>query len=324
MIKNRFVLIDAFALIFRAYYALPPSLTKDGHSIAAVYGFASALLSSIKTLQPEYLAVGMEYPKPTLRHQEFKEYKAHRPPPPDDLIAQVPYVKDLLKTMNIPTYSIEGYEGEDVIATIIKLTANGKRLTAHSSDKDTKNQPAVSREPSAVSRLEYIIVTGDLDLLQLIDEQTRVYSMARGINQAAIYDEKKVVERYGLKPSQFVDFKALKGDTSDNIPGVPGIGEKGAAKLIIEYENLDKIYQNIEKITGKIHHLLTEFKEQAYMSQKLSQINANAPLEFNLADARIHHYNQKETIALFQKLGFKSLIARLPQEAKPQAQPKLF
>lgn len=304
MIKNRFVLIDAFALIFRAYYALPPSLTKDGHSIAAVYGFASALLSAIKTLEPEYLAVGMEYPKPTLRHQEFKEYKAHRPPPPDDLIVQVPYVKELLKTMNIPTYSVEGYEGEDVIATILAKIRNSKSKIRNN--------------------IEAIIVTGDLDLLQLINEETRVYSMARGINQATIYDEKKVVERYGLKPSQFVDFKALKGDTSDNIPGVPGIGEKGAAKLIIEYQNLDNIYDNIENITGKVHHLLTEYKDQAYLSQKLSKINANAPLEFRLEDAKIHEYHKEEVVKLFNKLSFKSLISRLPEETSNHRQNRLL
>lgn len=317
MIKNRFVLIDAFALIFRAYYAIPPGLTRDGHAIGAVYGFASALLSAIKTLHPEFLAVGMEYPKPTLRHQEFKEYKAHRPAPPDDLIAQIPYVQELLKTMNIPTYSIEGYEGEDVLATIAKLTAN-------SIQQKTKNQKAGSREPSAISQLEYIYVTGDMDLLQLIDENSKVYSMARGVNQAQMYDIEKVKERYGLTPKQFVDFKALKGDASDNIPGVPGIGEKGAAKLIIENGSLDKIYENIEIISGKVHTLLTDNKEQAYLSQKLSKINPNAPLDFKLSDAKIHHYDQEKTIALFKKLGFKSLIDRLPHEEKLEPQPRLF
>ena len=304
MIKNRFVLIDAFALIFRAYYALPPTLTKDGHSIAAAYGFASALLSAIRTLQPEYLAVGMEYPKPTLRHQEFKEYKAHRPPPPEDLVSQIPYVKNLLKTMNIPTYSIEGYEGEDVLATIVAKVKSEKLKVK--------------------SDIEYIIVTGDMDCLQLIDEQTKVYSMARGVNQAQMYDCEKVQEKYGLTPAQFVDYKALKGDPSDNIPGVPGIGDKTAAKLIIEYKNLEIIYQNLQKLSPKLQTLLKENKEQAFLSQKLSKINSSAPLEFKLRDARIHHYNQKETITLFQELGFKSLIARLPEEAKTKDQQKLF
>lgn len=302
MIKNRFVLIDAFALIFRAYYALPPSLTTDGHPVQAAYGFTSALLSAIKTLQPEYLAVGMDLPKPTKRHEAFVEYKAHRAPMPEDLGAQIPFVKDVLKTMNIPYFAVEGYEGEDILATIVHKVKSQKLK----------------------EDMEYIIVTGDLDLLQLIDENIKVYSMARGINQAIMYDIAKVKERYGLIPEQFVDFKALKGDASDNIPGVPGIGEKGAAKLIIEYENLDKIYENIEKIKGKVQTLLKENKETAYLSQKLSKITPDAPLDFNLADAKIHQYDQQKTIELFKKLGFKSLIDRLPREEAKEPQPKLF
>lgn len=304
MIKNRFVLIDAFALIFRAYYALPPSLTTDGHPVQAAYGFTSALLSAIRTLQPEYLAVGMDLPKPTKRHEAFVEYKAHRAPMPEDLGAQIPFVKDVLKTMNIPYFAVAGYEGEDILATIVAKVKSGKL--------------------KAQRDMEYIIVTGDLDLLQLIDEQTKVYSMARGVNQAIMYDIAKVKERYGLSPKQFVDFKALKGDASDNIPGVPGIGEKGAAKLIIEYGNLDKIYENIELISGKVQTLLKENKEIAYLSQKLSKITPDAPLDFNLADAKIHQYDSQKTIALFKKLGFRSLIDRLPREEVKEPQPKLF
>ncbi|AKM82307.1 TPA: flap endonuclease [Candidatus Berkelbacteria bacterium] len=302
MIKNRFVLIDAFALIFRAYYALPPSMTSDGHPVQAAYGFTSALLSAIRTLEPEYLAVGMDLPKPTKRHADFVEYKAHRAAAPEDLSAQIPYVRDVLKTMNVPCFAVEGYEGEDVLATIV-----------------AKTKPQLPDE-----KFEFIYVTGDMDLLQLIDEQSKVYSMARGVTLAQMYDIAKVKERYGLKPSQFVDFKALKGDASDNIPGVPGIGEKTASKLIIENGSLDKIYENIELISGKVHTLLKENKEQAYLSQKLSKIVDDAPLEFKLSDAKIHHYDQKNTIALFNRLGFKSLIARLPKEEKPEPQPKLF
>lgn len=303
MIKSRFVLIDAFALIFRAYYGLPPNMTSDGHPVHAAYGFSSALLSAIKILQPEYLAVGLDLPKPTKRHEEYVEYKAHRAPMPEDLASQIPYVLDVLKTMNIPHYGVEGFEGEDIIATIV-AKSKGKM----SNDKN----------------MEYIIVTGDLDLLQLIDEQTKVYSMARGVNAAVMYDSAKVKERYGLSPTQFVDFKALKGDNSDNIPGVKGIGEKGAAKLIIEHGSLDKIYENIELISGKVQTLLKEQKETAYLSQKLSRITPDAPLDFTLSDAKIHQYDREKTIALFKKLGFKSLIDRLPQEEQKEPQPRLF
>ena len=313
VIKNSFVLIDAFALIFRAYYALPPLTNKEGVQLNAAYGFTSALLSSIKELEPEYLAVGFDLPKPTKRHLEYVEYKAHRAPMPEDLMAQVPYVKEILKAMNIPVFAVEGYEGEDVIATIIKQTANRLQTTA---------EKAVVGGRSSVS--EFIIVTGDLDCLQLVDKQTKVYSMARGVNQAVMYDIEKVKERYGLSPSQFVDFKALKGDASDNIPGVPGIGEKGAAKLIIEYKKLENIYENIEKISGKLQTLLKENKEQAFLSQKLSKIVTDVPLEFNLADAKIHDYDSQKVKKLFLELGFKSLVVRLPLEKREHPQQKLL
>lgn len=314
MLKNRFVLIDAFALIFRAYYALPPSLTKDGHSIAAAYGFTSALLSSIKTLQPEYLAVGMDKGK-SHRTEDFIEYKAHRAPVPDDLMSQVPYVCEVLKTMNIPTFAVEGYEGEDVLATIVAKTKDEVRST----------------------KMEYILVTGDMDLLQLIDENIKVYSMARGVNQAQMYDIEKVKERYGLTPAQFVDYKALKGDASDNIPGVPGIGEKTASSLIKQFGSLEKLYELIKdevrstnkmqknaKISEKVIKILTENKDQAFLSQKLSKIRDDVPLEFNLAEAKVHDFEFQKTANLFTKLGFKSLIPRLPEALKKEDQQKLF
>lgn len=340
MIKNRFVLIDAFALIYRAYYALPPTLTKDGHPIQAVYGFTSALLNAIRTLEPEYLAVSIDMPKPTLRHKEYVEYKAHRAPMPEDLRPQIPYVKDILKTMNIPTYGVEGYEGEDILATIVAKM-----------DRDSKIE-------SRKSNLEFVIVTGDLDLLQLIDKDVKVYSMARGINQAVLYDEKKVIERYGLTPAQFVDFKALKGDASDNIPGVKGIGEKGASKLIQEYGSLEGLYtaienpkskmsndkqiqksniknqkhnariknieQNTLKISQNVIRLLLENKETANLSQKLSKIDNTAPLEFNIEDAKIHDYDKNKVMSLFNSLGFKSLLERLPDVHKKSHQDTLL
>ncbi len=298
MIKNRFVLIDAFALIFRAYHALPPLTNKEGLLTNAVYGFTSALLAAIKELQPEYLAVGFDLPTPTVRHQEYKEYKAHRVAVPEDLMSQVPLVKEILQVLNVPIFAIEGYEGEDVIASIIaKVKGEG---------------------------LEFIIVTGDLDCLQLVDRQTKVYSMARGVNQATMYDEKKVRERYGLSPVQFVDFKALKGDPSDNIPGVPGIGEKTAAKLIIEYKTLVKVYKNIEKISGNLQTLLKDNKEQAFLSQKLSKIIDNLEIDFKLPDARVHDYDFNAVKKVLGKYGFRSLIARLPESKRIDPQQKLI
>jgi len=306
MKKDRLVLIDAFALIHRAYHALPPFTTKDGQPVGAVYGFASALLAAIKNLEPEYLAVGIDLPKPTKRHEAYVEYKAHRAPAPDDLVAQIPIVKQVLATFNIPVFAMEGYEGEDIIATIVaKLKAQMSKV-------------------KTVKTMEFIIVTGDLDCLQLVDKQTKVYSMARGVNQAVMYDEGKVIERYGLKPTQFVDFKALKGDPSDNIPGVPGIGEKGAAKLIAEYGNLENIYKNlpagrqgIKKLPEKLQILLQDNKEQAFLSQKLSKIERNLDIDFNLSAAQVHDYDYEKVKKLFNRLGFRSLISRLPVSNRP-------
>lgn len=312
MIKGRFVLIDAFALIFRAYYALPPLTNKGGMQLNAAYGFTSALLSAIKELEPEYLVCGFDLPKPTKRHIEFVEYKAHRAAMPEDLMPQVPYVREILKAMNIPTYAVEGYEGEDVIATIVAKVKGGRCQVSGLKPKTCNLKP------------EFIIVTGDLDCLQLVDENTEVYSMARGVNQAIMYDIEKVRERYGLSPKQFVDFKALKGDASDNIPGVPGIGEKGAAKLIIEYKNLENIYENLEKISGKLQTLLKENKEQAFLSQKLSKIDDSAPIEFALADASVHDFDSKKVISLFEKYGFRSLIKRLPESHRTNNQQRLL
>jgi len=325
MIKNRLVLIDAFALIHRAYHALPPFTTKDGQSVGAVYGFTSALLAAIKNLEPEYLAVGIDLPKPTKRHEEYVEYKAHRAPAPDDLVVQIPAVYEVLSTFNIPVFAMEGYEGEDVIASLI------------------------SKCKSQNSKLEYIIVTGDLDILQLIDKQTKVYSMARGVNQAILYDGKKVKERYGLLPNQFVDFKALKGDPSDNIPGVKGIGEKTAISLIQKFGSLENLYQkisndkflisneipmsnakmtkiteNIKKLPEKLQTLLQENKEQAFLSQKLSKIEKNLPIDFSLSAARVRDYDYEKVKKLFNKLGFRSLIKRLPESHRENNQQTLL
>lgn len=350
MIKNRIVLIDSFALIFRAFYGVPPSLTYKGKPINAAYGFASAILSAIKDLQPEYLVAAFDLPKPTLRHQEYVEYKATRKPMPDDLVPQVPICKEILKALNIPMYAVEGYEGEDIIATIIKGLGN--------SEQGLEKQKLPATHYPLSTGLEAIIVTGDMDTLQLIDGVAKVYSMARGINQAIMYDKDMVKAKYGVTTEQFVDFKALKGDPSDNIPGVPGIGEKTAANLIQRFNSLEELYSVISnpninegeksqekkrslaafemtdniknlskelKISEKVLRLLTENKDQAFLSQKLSKIYDNVPLEFNLPDARVHDYDLKTAIDLFRKLGFRSLITRLPEVHKiEEKQQSLF
>lgn len=327
MINNRLVLIDSFALIFRAYFGLPASLTKDGHPINAAYGFTAALLSAIKDLEPEYLVAAFDLPKPTKRHLEYVEYKAHRAPMPDDLVPQIQYCKKVLAALNIPVVQAEGYEGEDVIATIVHKVESQKSIKSES--------------------IENIIVTGDSDTFQLVDAKTKVYSMARGVQQAVMYDENKVKERYGVTPEQFVDLKALKGDASDNIPGVKGIGEKSATLLIQRFNSLEGLYNQISKseflisnqtpnvenikkagkileISPNILRLLIEQKDNAFLSQKLSKISCDAPIEFKLSSARVHDYDEKKVIKLFNELGFKSLIPRVPKCTRETCQQKLF
>lgn len=339
MIKNRLVLIDSFALIYRAFYGIPMNLTHEGQHINAVYGFASAILSAIRELEPEYLVACFDLPKLTKRHADFDQYKAHRKPMPDDLRGQISYCKKVLEAMNIPIMSAEGYEGEDIIATAVAQVKGQKSK--------------VEREV-----IESIIVTGDSDTFQLISPVTMVYSMARGASHAVMYSENTVKERYGLFPADFVDFKALKGDTSDNIPGVPGIGEKTASSIIQKYHTLDSLYEKIgveleeqgiisnqgqnlkleieipdEKlkkiaknleISEKVLKLLISYKDQAYLSRKLSQIASDAPIEFNLAHSKIHDFEKDKVEKIFTELGFKSLIARIPHSSRTNNQQALF
>ena len=200
--KKRLLLIDGNAIIHRSYHALPPLTTKEGELVNAVYGFSSTLLSVIDKFKPDYVMASFDLAKPTFRHKEYKEYKATREKAPDELYEQIPLVKEVVRAFNIPIYEKEGFEADDIIGT-----------TVRQSEKLEKN-------------IENIIVTGDLDTLQLVNNKTKVYTMRRGLSDAILYGEDEVLERYGFDPEKLKDFKGLRGDPSDNIPGVKGIGEK--------------------------------------------------------------------------------------------------
>ena len=194
MPKKRLILIDGNAIIHRSFHALPPLMTKKGELVNAVYGFSSTLLSVIEQFHPDYVIVSFDLAGPTFRHKEYKEYKAHREKAPDELYAQIPIVKEVVKAFNIPIYEKEGFEADDVIGTIARQAENSKE------------------------EIENIIVTGDMDALQLVNGKTKVYTMRRGLSDAVLYGEKEVFERYGFTPDQLRDFKGLRGDPSDNIP----------------------------------------------------------------------------------------------------------
>ncbi|MEA2113214.1 MAG: 5'-3' exonuclease H3TH domain-containing protein [Patescibacteria group bacterium] len=288
---QKFIIIDGNALIHRAYHALPPLKTKEGKLVNAVYGFTSILFRVIKDLAPDYLAVTFDLAGPTFRDLEYKNYKAKRIRPPQELYDQIPLVKEIVKVLSIPIFEKKGFEADDVIGTIIQ--------------KIKDNPPT--------GGIKNIIVTGDLDMLQLVDKQTEVYTFKKGIKDAVIYDEKAIKKRYGLLSNQLIDFRGLKGDPSDNIPGVPGIGEKTAIDLIRKFVSLDGLYKRIEAsdLNPKIRARLLEYKEEALFSRYLSKIKKDVPIVFDLAKCRFGKFNRGELKKLLESWGFNSLIKRL-------------
>jgi DNA polymerase-1 len=290
------VLIDGNALIHRAYHALPPLKTKKGQLVNAVYGFVSILFRVIQELKPDYLVATFDLAGPTFRDLEYQDYKAKRVKPPQELYDQIPLIKKIVKALNIPIYEKKGFEADDVIGTIIQ---------------QVKNNPPVGG-------IKNIIITGDLDVLQLIDKQTEVYTLKKGVKDTVVYNQTAVKERYGLTPKQITDFKGLKGDPSDNIPGVPGVGEKTAIELIKKFGSLEKLYRGLpsSNLNPKLKARLLEYKDQAFFSQRLATIKKDVPLDFNLEKCRWGKFNRSRVIKLLKELEFNSLIKRLPESFK--------
>jgi DNA polymerase-1 len=298
MIKNNkenFLIIDANSLIHRAYHALPPLTTKKGQLVNAVYGFLLLLFKAIKEIKPKFIAACFDLPLPTFRHKRFKEYKAQRPKIPKELSDQIPLIKKILKAFNIIFFEKQGYEADDLIGTIIEKLK----------EKD---------------KIQFIILSGDLDTFQLIDKKTRVFTPKKGLKETFLYGPEEIEEKYGLKPYQLIDFKALKGDPSDNIPGIPGIGEKTAIKLIKEFESLENLYKKIKeqkvKIKNSLRKKLLEYKNQAFFSKALIELKRDAFAKLSLEKCLWQDYDKKETIKTLKELDFYSLIKRIP---KPKA-----
>jgi len=286
--NKKLILIDGNAIIHRAYHALPPLSTKKGELVNAVYGFTSTLLSVISQFKPDYVVASFDLAGPTLRHDKFDQYKANRVKGDDELYAQIPRVKEVVRAFNIPIYEKEGFEADDIIGTI---------ATQIKSEKQS---------------IETIVVTGDMDTLQLVNDTTKVYTMKRGLSDAIIYDAEKVFERYGLKPEQLIDFKGLRGDPSDNIPGVKGIGEKTAVTLLQKYKDINGVYENIGEVKGAIKEKLERDKANAILSKDLATIVLDAPVTFELEKSRLHDFDRDKIVELLKELNFFSLIKRLP------------
>jgi DNA polymerase I len=286
--KERLVLVDGSAVFHRGYHAIPPLSNSEGIPTNATFGFTTILLKVLSELKPKYAIVTWDKSSDTFRKKLFPEYKAHRKKQPDDLYQQMPYTQEVTEALGLPWIELDDYEADDIIGTL------GRQAEERG--------------------LETIIVTGDLDELQLVDQNTKVYTMRRGFTDTVIYDLDAVKERYGVTPAQFIDLKALKGDASDNIPGVPGVGEKTAKDLIMKYGSLDEVYANSGDLTGKLKERIEENKELAYLSQKLSTIVCDAPVELELDPATVGRYDRQHIHDLFRRMNFKSLLAKLPPE----------
>ncbi len=284
--RERLILIDTHSLVYRGFFAIPPLTTTKGELSNATFGFASIFLKAIEEIKPQHIAAAFDLPQPTFRHERDATYKATRKPMPDELRPQFERVKQLLERFGVPMYSLPGYEADDVIG-------------------------ALSRQADAAG-LEAIIVSGDLDPLQLVTPNVKLFTTRMGFQNTVVYDEAKIAQRYGLKPSQMIDYKALKGDTTDNIPGVPGVGEKTAAKLIAENGNLEGVYADLSRFTPKLRESLAANKDQSFRSREMATIVTDLPVKLEIDRTRWRGYDRAGVLDLFRDLEFRSLIPRLP------------
>lgn len=287
------VIIDGNSFMHRAYHALPKTLKlPSGELINALYGFAAFLLHLFKTEKPDYLAITFDHKAPTVRHQEYSAYKATRVKAPDDFYAQIPLIKELIEKFNIKIFEMPGYESDDLIAA----------LKQHLTPKDN---------------LKTIIYTGDHDILQLVDEQTVVALPISGLKKVNYLDTQKIEEKYGLNPNQISDYKALRGDPSDNIPGVKGIGQKTATKLLKKYENIENLYAHLDQIDPKTREKLELNRENGFLSKKLATLISEIPLHLKLENLSTGEITWEKVLDFFQKFHFKSLISRI-EDIAPQ------
>jgi len=308
--EKTLVIFDGHALIYRAYHAFPGLTKTDGTLVNAVYGFARILLTSLRDFEPECVAVAFDHPDKTQRHQEYEEYKANREEMPDDLKPQIEIVESFVQAMNIPLFKVSGFEADDIIGTI----------TAQVEEE----------QPDYKS----IVITGDKDLLQLATDETHIFIPKRGkYGKDLIYSPELVHKKLGVRPDQVTEYKALMGDSSDNIPGVKGVGKKTGLRLLQTYGSLDAIFEVIDKLASgeitveqlpedqqavlkpSVVKNLTRDKEQCYLSLKLATINREAPISFAFGDCKINDYDKQQVVDLLDSLQFESLKKLLPLDS---------
>ena len=297
----KLVLIDGHALVYRAYFALPPSMaTSKGELTNAVFGFASMLLNVLRDEKPDYMAVAFDVGR-TFRHDDYAEYKANRAEMPNDLEVQFARIDDLLEAFDIPTYSANGYEADDVLAALA--------------------------DQAAAQGADTLIVTGDTDTFQLVGPQVRVMTPGRSFSDPVLYDEEAIRNRYGLEPQQLIDYKALVGDTSDNIPGVRGVGQKTATKLLQKYGTVEAIYDHLDEISSaRFRNALEKGRDEALLSKHLVTIVHDVPVDLDLEACRLGEIDRERVAELFRELEFRALFNRLTatEQATSPAQLSLF
>ena len=320
MTKKRLILLDGHALLFRAYHAMPAFTAPDGRPSGAVYGFANVLVRVIRELEPTWLVTCFDAPGPTFREEVYPDYKATRAETPADLITQEPMTKEVVSAFGIPHLAVAGWEADDLIATLVEQAVAKSEVRNQKSEID-----------------QVIIVTGDRDLLQLSQPKVKIYLLRSSTKEIVLLDEADVTELIGVPPTQLLEWKALRGDPSDNISGVPGVGDKTALILIKEFGTLERLYQHVEsgksdlsaggsagrKISDWIVSNLLAYKERAFQNRELLTVRTDAPVTLDLVAAHHSNYQPVRARTTLGQFGFKGILSRLPDVLHP-AQPGLF
>ncbi|MGE5674423.1 MAG: DNA polymerase, partial [Mycobacterium leprae] len=288
--NKKLVLLDGNSLANRAFYALRLFSTSDGVYTNAVYGFLTMLYKLLDEEKPDYVAVAFDKGRVTFRTAEYAEYKGTRKAPPDEFRPQLDLLREVLTALNVPWFRVENFEADDLLGTLAKQ--------------------------AAAEGVQTLVVTGDRDALQLIDDRITVVMTKKGITDVVKYDPATLKAEYGLEPRQIIDLKALMGDASDNIPGVPGVGEKTALKLLADYGSLDGVYEHLDEIKGALKEKLANGRELAYKSRWLATISLQAPVQFEERDLARHDPNYADAVALFKRLEFKSLLPKVTPPAE--------
>ena len=296
-VPKKLAIIDGKSVFYRGYYAMPGLSTKDGTPTGGVFGFATMALEVLRRLKPDYVCVAWDKPKTNIRKrlELYPEYKAGRKPPPPDFYEQIPILHELLQAFGWPLYELDDYEADDIMGTLSVQAAK--------------------------QGIESMLITSDLDMLQLVDPHIHVYALKKGLSNIELFHPESFEEKYGIKATQFLDLKALKGDSSDNIPGVPGIGEKGALELLKQYETLDGVYENLGLLKDSMRRKLEAGKDLAYLSKQLAAIWTDAPLTLNLDEVDGSTCDPHKVQEILKRLEFRTLVRQLPEVMRVVEQP---